>query len=42
MFRIRRDVYLDHNATTPVAPRVRRRMNRVLRDVFGRSEEHTV
>lgn len=35
MFRFRKDVYLDHNATTPPSRSVRKRMNRVLRDVYG-------
>jgi cysteine desulfurase len=35
MFRFRRDVYLDHNATTRVSRAVRRRMNHVLEAVYG-------
>ncbi len=35
MFRLRRQVYLDHNATTPVSTHVRRRMSRVLKSYFG-------
>jgi cysteine desulfurase len=35
MIAFRRTVYLDNNATTPVSPRVRRRMDRVLSSVYG-------
>jgi cysteine desulfurase len=35
MFRFRRDVYLDHNATTRPSRRVRKRMNRILDEVYG-------
>lgn len=35
MFRFRRDVYLDHNATTRPSRSVRKRMSRILRDVYG-------
>lgn len=35
MFFFRRKVYLDNNATTPVAAAVRRRMNEVLKETFG-------
>ncbi len=37
-----RDVYLDHNATTPVAPEVRRAMDRALRKTNGNASSlHT-
>ena len=37
-----RNVYLDHNATTPVAPEVREAMQDALRNVFGNpSSLHT-
>lgn len=35
MFRVRRRVYLDNNATTMVLPEVRKRINRVLKKNFG-------
>ncbi len=35
MFRLRREVYLDNNATTPVSAHVRKRMNQVLRRYYG-------
>lgn len=35
MFRLRRDVYLDQNATTRPTPGVRKRINRVLKDAYG-------
>ncbi len=35
MFRFRRQVYLDNNATTPIHPRVRHRMCKVLARVYG-------
>ncbi len=35
MFRLRREVYLDNNATTPVSAHVRQRMNQVLRRYYG-------
>jgi len=35
VFRLRRSVYLDNNATTPVARAVRKRVARVLRDHYG-------
>ena len=35
LFRSKRQVYLDHNATTSVSRRVRRTMNRVLKCVYG-------
>ena len=35
IFRFNRHVYLDHNATTPVSNRVRRRMNQALKDHYG-------
>jgi len=35
LWRSKRHVYLDHNATTPVSRRVRREMNRVLKHRYG-------
>jgi cysteine desulfurase len=35
LFRVKRHVYLDHNATTRVSSRVQRTMNRVLRRSYG-------
>ncbi len=35
LFRFNRRVYLDHNATTPVSNRVRRKMEQVLRNHYG-------
>src|SRR5215831_20790006 len=35
VFRSRRQVYLDHNATTSVSPRVRHTMNRILKHHYG-------
>lgn len=35
LFRFNRRVYLDHNATTPVSNRVRRKMDQVLRYHYG-------
>lgn len=35
LIRFNRQVYLDHNATTPVSNRVRRKMNRTLKDHYG-------
>ena len=35
LIRFNRTVYLDHNATTNVSSRVRRRMNQVLKDHYG-------
>ncbi|HSO11730.1 MAG TPA: aminotransferase class V-fold PLP-dependent enzyme [Anaerolineales bacterium] len=35
LVRFNRKVYLDHNATTPVSGRVRRRMNQVLKYQYG-------
>ena len=35
LLRVKRHVYLDHNATTDVSRRVQREMNRVLRDCYG-------
>ena len=35
LFRFKRQVYLDHNATTPVSTRVRRKMDRVLKNYYG-------
>jgi len=35
MFRFRRQVYLDNNATTMVSPEVRKQINRVLKNNFG-------
>lgn len=35
MFRLRREIYLDNNATTPVSRHVRKRMNQVLQRNWG-------
>jgi len=35
LIRFNRQVYLDHNATTPVSEHVRRKMERVLKDQYG-------
>ena len=35
MFRIRRQIYLDNNATTPVSKNVRQRMNYILKHYHG-------
>jgi cysteine desulfurase len=35
VFHIRRQVYLDHNATTPVSPRVQRKMSQALKSNYG-------
>src|SRR5262249_39999102 len=35
VFRSKRHVYLDHNATTPVSRRVRRTMHRILKHHYG-------
>ena len=35
LFRFNRHVYLDHNATTPVSNRVRRKMNQALKHHYG-------
>ena len=35
IFRKKRNVYLDHNATTQVSRNVRRKMNRVLKYQYG-------
>jgi cysteine desulfurase len=35
LIHFKRHVYLDHNATTPVSDRVRKAMDRVLRDHYG-------
>lgn len=35
IFRFTRQVYLDHNATTPVSSQVRRKMNQVLKNHYG-------
>src|SRR4026209_1702934 len=35
VFHVRRQVYLDHNATTPVSPRVQRKMNQALKSNYG-------
>jgi len=35
IFRFNRHVYLDHNATTPVSERVRRKMNQALKENYG-------
>jgi cysteine desulfurase len=35
VFRFNRQVYLDHNATTPVSARVRRKMDQALKDHYG-------
>jgi cysteine desulfurase len=35
VFRFRRQIYLDHNATTPVSDRVRRKMERALKNHYG-------
>ena len=35
MLHFRRNVYLDHNATTPLSPSARKKMSKVLRSVYG-------